>query len=167
MPLLGALGTRPDGADVEINKPGCCSRANGIARDPKMDFRKWCLASVAFRSGWYCGYCIAASAVMVFRGFRYVAAAANVVRGRTRRLENKRAFGRIYVVDAPSGARWRWAGHADRTASRFPTRRCPSLHQDRGRSLGRHRQKFGRRAGMTKSMSSGKVFRTRRDRCPQ
>jgi hypothetical protein len=41
------------------------------------------------------------------------------------------------------------------------------LHQDRGRSLGRHRQKFGRRAGMTRTMSSGKVFRTRRDRCPQ
>src|ERR1700730_5364577 len=105
MPLLGAPGTRPDGAHVEIDKPGCWSRANGIGPDLKIGFRKWCLASAAFRSGWYCGYCIAASAVLDFRGFRYVAAAANVVGGRTRRLENKRAFGRTYVVDAPSGAR--------------------------------------------------------------
>src|ERR1700682_6654334 len=100
MPLLRALGMRPDGAGVEINKPGCWSRTNGIGPDLKMGFRKWCLASVAFRSGWYCGYCIAASAVLVFRGFRYVAVAANVVRGRTRRLENKRAVGRTYVGDA-------------------------------------------------------------------
>jgi hypothetical protein len=92
MPLLGALGMRPDGADIEINKPG-----RGAERTESDLIRNWvfvkgCLASVAFRSGWYCGYCIAASAVLDFRGFRYVAAAANVVRGRTRRLENKRAF---------------------------------------------------------------------------
>jgi tripartite-type tricarboxylate transporter receptor subunit TctC len=31
-------------------------------------------------------------------------------------------LGRTYVVDAPSGARWRRAGHADGTASRFPAR---------------------------------------------
>src|SRR5216684_2718927 len=84
--------------------------------------------SVAFRLGWYCGYCIAASAVLDFGGFRYVAVAANVVRERTRRLENKRAFGRIYVVDAPSGARLVWgrAGDADGAASRFPTSRFPT-----------------------------------------
>src|SRR6266851_2929525 len=100
MPLLGALGTRPDGAGVEINKPGRWSRTNGIGPDPQLGFRK----------------------------FRYVAAAANVVGERTRRLENKRAFGRIYVVDAPSGARrmWRRAGHADEAASRFPTSLCPT-----------------------------------------
>src|SRR6266852_7448231 len=86
------------------------------------------LVRVAFRLGWYCGYCVPASAVLDFRGFRYVAAAANVVGERTRRLENKRAFGRIYVVDAPSGARrmWRRAGHADEAASRFPTSLCPT-----------------------------------------
>jgi hypothetical protein len=40
--------------------------------------------SVAFRLGWYCGCCIAASAVLDFRGCRYVAVTANVVRERSR-----------------------------------------------------------------------------------
>src|ERR1700686_80342 len=49
MPLLGDLGTRLDGADVEIDKPGRRSRTNGIGPGLKMGFGKWCLVSVAFR----------------------------------------------------------------------------------------------------------------------
>src|SRR6266852_835081 len=101
------------------------------------------LVRVAFRLGWYCGYCVPASAVLDFRGFRYVAAAANVVGERTRRLENKRAFGRIYVVDAPSGARlvWRRAGDADGAASACPTSLGPTCLGPSSLGRGRARRR--------------------------
>jgi hypothetical protein len=92
MPLLGAPGRALTAPTLKSTSPAVEPNER-IGPDLKMGFHKWRHASVAFRSGWYCGYCIAASAVLVFGGFRYVAAAAIVVRERTRRLENKRAFG--------------------------------------------------------------------------
>ena len=62
-------------------------------------------------------------------------------------------FGRTYVVDAPGGARWRRAGHADRCPTNSgPTSSCPSSlsqpnHQDdRALSGGRH-HRFSRPSG--------------------
>jgi hypothetical protein len=80
---------RHSGADVEIKKFGHWSRTNGIGPDPQNGFRKWCRLRVASRSSWHCGYCAAATTLLDFRGFWYLAVAANAVRERTRRLEKE------------------------------------------------------------------------------
>jgi tripartite-type tricarboxylate transporter receptor subunit TctC len=91
-------------------------------------------------------------------------------RGRARRRAagDRRPIGRADCqADGRSGNARKTHHDCAGAAGGFDAGQFCRLHQDRGRSLGRHRQKFGRRAGMTRTTSSGKVFRTRRDRCPQ